>query len=65
MAIMNDQLFKLSAALQNSKDAYPLLSELWQQQAREFRTKFEAYIAAGFDSQQAMAMLCAEISKRG
>jgi hypothetical protein len=59
-----DRKLALSQAIETAQACYPLLTELWAQSAREYRTKFESYIAAGFNPDQAMQMICAELSKR-
>lgn len=60
MTLPNDKTLKVSALLQEANKHFLLMTEVFAAVAKETKAKYDAYIEAGFSSEQAMELLCAE-----
>ena len=64
MTIPDDKTLKMSALLQEASKNFLLMTEVFAAVAKETKAKYDSYVEAGFTSEQAMELLCADRKSR-
>jgi len=60
----NEKMMMLSEAINAAKETFMLRTELFAMAAAETKAEFDAFVAAGFSTDQAMQFCCARIQRK-